>query len=331
MNVLQLGALALPLVGVPDATEAEGEWLGLDQEIQSLASNLNAANGVDIGGLLVAAYANDSDIDLSGFAVPFARLDLSGNVGDYGFNIITDFGEFYGGGFGALLEAYMTWSCGEAMEATLGTFKNPFSRAWSVDRGDLSFLDRAAPAYMGNMVRDTGIMLGGDQGAFNWAVAIQDGVDGDTDEYRISGRAEVDVMGDGVPSYDGGYGVGDGTGLRLGAGFTDDGGLTDGDAITIDAVMVMAPWTIALYVFDNGVAFGDNTPIVFAFTWMFNEDWEAGARYTDFDDAANSTLIEIALNWYQGSNDNKWQFGVFLFDDDFGDETVVGAQRVLTF
>jgi hypothetical protein len=267
MNVLHLGALALSsLAGTADATEAEGEWLGLDQEIQNLASSLNTTEGLTFSGFFQARFLNSSDVgfapdegspdaDLSGFAVTAARLVVSGAVGNYGFRVEEDFaggGTFFGSpfsegrsfSFGAtLLDVYAYWNCGDNLTVTFGQFKTPFSRGFLTERHHLAFLDRAVLnedfpggfgyfgyGYYSGLLGsglDTGIQLSGNMDAFDWWVAVQNGVDSVLDEYRLSARAEVDVVGDGVAAHQGGYAIGDDTAVNVGLGYSDDGGNED--------------------------------------------------------------------------------------------------------
>lgn len=351
MNVLQLGAFALTTLGSPDAVPAEGQWLGLDQEIENLASSLSVDEGLDIGGYVRAALVNTSDFkmmptdpDISGFSVENARINVSGMVGDYGFLIESELtGETDPSASPSerlLRDVKAWWNCGENFTVTLGNFKVPFAQAYLTDRNQMMFLSRAESAE-GNFgfigpyaTRDEGLMLSGNMDMFGWRVAVQDGEDGDADEYRITGRVEFDVMGNGVSDHEGGYGIGDEDALSIGAAWTDDGFYNSGTAITVDATLNMNPFTASAAFYDNDTDIGDNSPFHVAASYMFQpNEWEGAVRYEDLDDPMNTSMITLGVNWYLYGPDSKWQLNFVQSDSDDTtlDGNYVAAGLTLSF
>jgi hypothetical protein len=209
MNKFVTTALGLAAVGsVGMADPGDSEWLGLDSEINHLASTLTPArDGMGWSFLMRIAYVYSSDDiatdnftgspfggeDISGF--DFNDLDLAfwGSVGDFGWRLSMDLlGEDHlsapigltGYGLGNLSadagdeiqieDAYAYWDCGEYFTAKMGNFKAPVLRSASLDPENTLFIDRT---ILGSAFDfwDTGIMASGEQSGFRWAFAMQDG------------------------------------------------------------------------------------------------------------------------------------------------------------
>ena len=136
---------------------------------------------------------------------------------------------------------------------------------------------------VGNLVgRDTGVQIDGDFEQIAWAIAVQNGADSVADEYLLTGRVSVDIMGEGAGQWvEGAYNAPDGTNLSVGLAFCDDGFYNDGSRIGLEAYLTNGPFAASAEVVDNDTDVGDNTPWDATFSWMFNDMWEAALRWED--------------------------------------------------
>mgnify|MGYP003571909515 FL=1 len=311
MNFLTLGAMALSLAGPSaDETQAQGDWQGLDQEIQNLATSLQGESGVNISGFTVIRWDNSSDVgpyggsigeDLSGFTIQNARINITGEVGDYGFKIQPDFNASLTSTI--LKDAKVWWNFGDNFKLTVGQYKVPFAKRWLVSANKLAFLDRSVYLFQPMVdagppqtitvgqadyaVRDQGLMVGGTHDMFGWDVSVSNGGDGTENKYLIAGRAEVYVMGGGAPNYEGGYGIGDESAMTIGGGIVNDGSLPEGETSwTVDALWAMNPFTVGASILGNGSGYTSNLESATAWdiygTYMFTpNEWELALKYED--------------------------------------------------
>ena len=324
MNFLQLSAMSLSLLGSTDATEVDGEWLGLDNEIQNLATSVAAqGSGVTVSGHMKVLFINSSDpgaidpggpTDISGFEIGDLRLDVSGTVGDYGFDIETQW-EGGSGSDGELEDAYAWWNCGENMTVTMGLFHNPFSRQFQYEGSNMLVFILDSPVLNSIWANHSeGIMLSGATDMFDWKAAIQNGADDIGDEYQTTLRADFNLGENPLPAWEGAYAAGDA--LSIGVGWTDDGAIDDSDSITVDARWIGGGYSADVQIFDNGEAIGDNSPLMVTLTGLFGDNWEGAFRYSDLDTAADTTVIDLVANMYLSDHNGFWQFGVRSTDSD---------------
>jgi len=359
MNFLTLGAMALSLTG-PSADEAQnqGDWQGLDQEIQNLASSLQGESGVNISGFTIIRWDNSSDVtpyglpvgpeDLSGFDIQNARIAITGEVGDYGFKIQPDFASST-----ILKDAKVWWNFGDNFKLTVGQYKVPFARRWLTGQQKLAFLDRSlylvdygetTPPLMtvaprDYAVRDQGVMVGGTMEMFDWDISISNGTDGTEKKYMIAGRVDVNVLGGGAPDYEGGYGLGDESALTIGGGYVNDAGLPDGKSSwTLDALWAMNPFTVGASVVGQGKGYSVSNESETSWdvygTYMFTpNEWEFALKYENVDDVAQTKAFTVGVNWYLYGPDSKWQLNYknLSRDSGFADGGVIEAGLVLSF
>lgn len=335
MKTIIFCATALTMTG---ATMAAGsDWTTLDREVEALSSSLSPqGGGVAIGGYLDLGYTNNSDTDTSDFGGNNLRLGFSAENSGFGITVGTQ----WGGGVGIVTDAYVTTDVG-GMNGTAGRFKSPMGASGSRAEHDQFFQDRSAIGsnFAG---RSSGIMVGGDSGAFNWAVAIQDGADGPIDEYQISLHADFTVMGSGS-AVEGCYGAADGMGLVIGASMSDDGGATE-SATVIDASLTSSTFSFSAEFADTPAGFSStgvgastgavqaaigDSPMAIGATYAVGTDWEIGIRYQDLDNAAGDTDMDIAANYYVNGHDVKYTIGFSMPDNDAdtGSDTItIGLQ-----
>lgn len=317
--------------------------------------------GVDISGYLRARFTYSSDAmtdpdgdpntsdgeDWSSFQIVNARLNFTGSVGDYGFKIQTDFGDAGSVGTDILKDAKVWWNCSEYFKVTFGQYKIPFSRSFMVSTENLMFLNRTMaasggyPLYIANTGddtswgasyarRDQGIMGSGDYERFKYWLSIQNGMDEAGANYRWTARAEMDFFGGNTTNYEGGYGLSDESALSVGLAYTNDTGdfttgspnaTGDGDAVTVDGVFQMNPFTVRGAVYFNGDAIGDNTPWNLGGSWMFTPEWEVALRYEDNDVPSGAlevpkSALTAGINWYLYGPDSKWQLNLINYDSN---------------
>jgi hypothetical protein len=363
MKTILCGALALGALGSlasAKGVEAKSTWLGLDEELHSLSSNLSLQTpaGPQVGGIVKAVLTSSGDApfdgdpdDVLGFSLYNARLWAQGNFGDIGWRVSFDFGGevegdvLTGGPFDAnLLDAYATWSFGEAFMVTWGQYLFPMLMSTSDSPTDLLFINRTrlGQAFYG---WDLGAMASGDYNQLRWYLGVQNGADSLNDEFRFAGRVEFD-LGNGarrgpgrrptasnrnLDATIGVFGMMDDSGLPLTTPGSGDGDVT---AFGADFRLAMGAFTIGgeiANVDDGGlliggggavpftdIAFFDNTPwAVYAAFQIVPDQWEIGVRWEDIDDEDSTNILTAGVNWYPSVNTPaKWQLNYIMIDSD---------------
>ena len=304
MNKFFTTALASTLV-CATGFASETEWPELDRELEALSSTLSTLDGgPSFGGWLITTYDSNSDTDTGDFDVSDVRLDISGSNGDYGYHVTTD--------MSAVVDAYATFGIG-GLSATMGAFRAPTLTSALIDRNQTFFIDRSALGGA-NAGRDGGLMVNGDMGTVGWALAVQDGSDGPADDYNITGRVAMDLMGDGAGSTnEGAYGAGDGTCLSIALAFSDDGA-SGADATYAEAYFTSGQFSGSVEMVDTDAA----SPTAITVTYAFTGNWELGVRIEDADDGSDDTMT-IGVNKYVSGHDIKWQVNM---DDRGGSDTI---------
>ena len=255
MKTFLSGALALAAAtpslwaGVP---RASNDWLGLDEELNSLASTVNLQNnGTDIGALIRSTFYTSSDFDggtgedLLGLSLEDARLWANGTLGDFGWRISMDFAENeLDDGFGndvpvtylakaaagelgendldaTIQDAYAVWNFSEAVSLTWGRFRAPRSLASTFHQDSLLFTQRTVLGDFGYRF-DEGVMISGRyDGGLNWYLSAQNGVDGTDDDLNFTARLEL-LSGTGASKKEGAYDSSNSLNATLGATYEDD-------------------------------------------------------------------------------------------------------------
>lgn len=341
MKKLVYSAIALTLGSVP-ALASDNGWSGLDKEIEGLTSSLAADKGAGpkIGGWVITSYRNSSDLDgdsttagtqkQSGFQFESVRLEVTGDVGDYGYKISFDAANGNGDGHGAspngnlqLKDAYATWKIYEQISGKLGRFKEPVLRSALVSDNRLLFLDRTS---LGEILgrRDLGLAVYGSVDLINWWAAFQDGTDGQGKEHKYTVRVTANVVGNGSGMVEGAYGAGDETNVTVGVAYQDDTTLDKGTIIAGEASMTMGPFALAAEIvdFDKGDSVGpvntfglvnffddvaDTTPWDVTVSYRVTDQYEVAGRWQDADDNDNTTSWSLGVNRYSQGHDIKWQ------------------------
>lgn len=360
MNKFLIGALALTVTG-GTGFASESDWAGLDAELDSLSTSLATQSvGPNLSGWIISSLRFSGDVqppgalaadgsqnDLGGFNLDSVRLNVDGSVGEYSYMLSTDFGSSDGGGSGtaAILDAFVDWMVGETVHLKMGNFRQPFLRSSLISRNRTLFIDRTA---MGALFagRQTGVQVYGDFEQVRWRVAAQNGfIDGIGDDFLITGRVDVDVIGNGVGDQEGAYGASEEAALTVGAAVADEGAHDDGLHWAIDAAFTSGPFSAQAEIvgFDDGTNIGgndqfllgypvidglglgndlsDSTPWSVTASYAFpDNDYEVAARYQDADNDADESLLSLGVNKYVKGHDIKWQLGWSMFDSDVSED-----------
>jgi len=175
MNKLVLSALAAT-VAMGTTYASEGEWAGLDAELNTLTTALDNHGGPSVSGYLEAGYNTDTEE----WGTGRNRVAVSGDNGGYGYHVSLQ------GSEGA--DAYVTFTMG-GMGWTMGTFMAPGTAADAECEGERVFSTRNATS---DGVRSDGLMTSGSMDNLGYQIHIGDG-------NEFSARVSYDVMsGDGM-------------------------------------------------------------------------------------------------------------------------------------
>lgn len=328
MKLLSIGAAALTLSGISVASETD--YSSFDKDIEALVSGQVAAAGPHIAGYLQVLYQNSGDImvggnDLGGFDIPRARVSFTGEHGEYGYKVQVDAAR----STDILLDAYIDIPVSN-VSARAGMFKAGISRGGQLSSSKLFFINRSQIADLFDN-RDTGVMLSGDFDQLGWMLTLHNGGDMQGDELRVSGRIEFDVMGNGIGNVEGAFGGPDEMTGTVALALYDDGSVNDGTGTLVEAHMATGEFSFGAEILDSdagGVAGAPGTPSAAAFTgdgtafsvygtYMLTPDqWELGIRFQDFDDAADTTQIDVGVNRYIDGHGLKYSFGYTTTSSD---------------
>ncbi len=225
MKTLVTSAVALTLTSVPGFA-SETDWSQLDKEVEALTASLaqNGNGGPSVSGFLQTFYGYTGvpgPVDIGGFWVPNARIELEGDVADYHYRVEYNFAALDSDGpvddpatanidesqfdrsSQSLLDAFLHFPLG-GINGTVGQFKPPVLQGSLTNRDELTFFSRSV---MGEVfaARDQGAMVSGqfDQVAV-WLAVMNGGPEAGIgtvgDALFFAGRVSVDLLGEGVSS-----------------------------------------------------------------------------------------------------------------------------------
>lgn len=341
--------------------ETNSDWLGLDQELHALSSNisLDTDDNVDFGVLLRTSLVSSDDFttgteDTLGWVMNDARVWGQGSLGDGitwrlslngyeqpSFATATSAAEI-GTAFGigmstgnpsvGLEDAFASIALNDNLALTMGRFVAPSFQSANTRQDSLLFVNRTVLGGFGYQWQE-GVMLGGDyEDGLAWWIAAMNGVDGTADELDLRGRLEYSTGGR-TSGYnvatEGARGAGDDLAATIGLTYADDGGF--GDDSTWFALDVSA--TVSGFYFHVELADGDDdTPFAggspFAATVSYaipDTDFEIAARFEDLDN--DVTVTTIGANMYMEGHNGKWQLNFIDIADD--SDTVEGSAIAL--
>jgi len=350
MKKFVFSAAALTLTGTAVAND---DWAQLDQDIQALSASVTGLEdgGMQIGGRIRTLYQNSGDIqvngnDLGGFSVRNARLYASGTTaGDIGYRVEVDFGNGAGANQLGLLDAYLDIPVAGEISARVGQFRAHVSREALIDSGNLFFVERSA---IGNHFsgRSQGLALNGDMGGFDWALTIQNGADGTGDDLFMALRGGIDLMGGGTDLVEGAYGAGDEMEASAAVSYFSDDAVEDADGFLVEGSLATGQFSAQASILSLGDAVSlanvdnenaaasagleaDTTPFSVQGTFMLSEAgsdygaWELGLRFQDFDDSADTSVIDFGANYYANGHDYKYIINWASVSSDNGDTDTI--------
>ncbi len=324
MNKLVCSALAATVVGATGfAGTGNDSWASLDKELETLSATMSAqSGGPQLSGWGIVSYDWSDDLDIEGFTLRSARLNAQGSVGEYGYKLSYDFGQenTLGDFVGQVRDAYLTWNMGDVVAGRLGNFKPPTLSSFLIERNRLLFLDRTLIATrfqsFGTSGRDLGVQFSGDFETVGWWIAVHNGSDGLGDEYLLTGRVAVDLLGEGVGNVEGAYGADDAMALTVAAFYQEDTIFDDGRVIGAEARLTAGPFSAAAEVIDLDDQVGDGTPWDVTLSYLFTEQYEAALRWEDLDDNFDTTRVSVGVNRYVMGHDVKWTLQWATLDSD---------------
>ncbi len=358
MNNYLIGALALAATSTPGIA-SENEWLSMDSELESLRSFSAQADGPNLSGWIISSLRFADDVaggvsaglppatpnDVGGFNLDSVRLNLAGSVSDYSYMVSAELGDGDGAGpanrTSMLLDAYVDWTVGESVNLRMGNFRQPFLKSGLITRNRTLFTERSVLGHLASG-RMAGLQVSGDFEKVRWMLAAQNGLDGIGDEFLITGRVEVDVMGSGVGDIEGAYGASDEACLTIGIAGMDEGGHRDGQSFAADASFTSGPVYASFEIasFDDGsptpaptnlqgsvwggvngvplvglTDISDTTPYAATVAYMIGEDeYEVALRLEESDNINDDSAVTIGVNRYINGHNIKWGLSYTMFD-----------------
>lgn len=359
MKKLVISAVAASVASAT-ALASESEWARLDRDVQALSASLTAdeASPVKLSGYIRLAYIHSGDLtvgtppddkDVGDFEVLQARLKASGTRGNVEY--VLQAGLESAGSESLLKDAYVNIGIGETLKVRAGQFKNLIARDSLVSSSRLFFADRSEIGTLFSS-RAEGVALLGYFEAFEWMLSVQDGTDDAGDDYVISLRGVLHLLGNGVDNVEGAYGAPEGVEGTVGAAYWDDGNLDEGDGFLVEATLASNMFSLNAWVADMGddlytgnessSIFGsylpsgsgslispDSTPFGVMATFMVTQatpdqgGWEVGVRFQDMDDMADTNVMDAGVNYYASGHNYKYFLQYKKVDSDDGDADAI--------
>jgi len=210
MKKFVTAALATAIAGsVSFAAPNDNEWLELDSEINSLATNLRPArDGHGWSALIRSTYvlsfddvATGGGSDVSGFQFEDIDVAFWGGASEYGWRINVDL-DGNGTNTGplggpspadplALEDAYVFWDCGEFV-TTMGQFKPRAVRSGYVDPENQLMINRTSIGSAFD-TWELGVGFSGSFEDITWSASMQNGLDGTSAPSLWTGRVEYNL------------------------------------------------------------------------------------------------------------------------------------------
>jgi hypothetical protein len=278
MNKLVLSALAAS-VAIGTTNASEGDWAGLDAELNTLTTSLDNHGGPAISGYIEAGYDTDDGSGDSAFGVGRHGVNMSGMTGGYGYNF-----DLLSLNSSQFSDAFVTFEMG-GIGWTMGNFRAPTTGNHLINEEDMHFNDRSALG--GGGARVGGLMASGSMDAIGYWIHI-----GNAEE--LTARVSYDVMS--------------GEGINLSVAYSMDD-LADGS--WLEANLSSGPFGLDVTMGDSDAGGGDSAMVVAA-SYNVNDTWALGIRQTDQDDGGDETM-DWAVTYADGGA--RWTFQTNDDDD----------------
>lgn len=197
-----------------------------------------------------------------------------------------------------LLEGYADFELDERHGIRFGKFKRPLLRSALTEIEDLTFFDRTQVALGANQF-DVGVRADGRYELLDLTFALQNGDDGSSDGTVAVARAELHPLGGGTPLNESLFRSDPETHLSVGIGYADDSSLDQGGSWAFDAAWRRQRWQVLGEFVDNEPDTGDNNPYSLSVMHMpFPDEWTAGLRYQEVDDASDTEVYSAVVKRY---------------------------------
>lgn len=347
MNKILFSALATSVVGA-SGFASDTEWSELDRELAAYntAPLTQESTGPYMSGWWIGSISSTSDdpsaidSDTLFTGVNAGRVNLHGDLGEnYSFKLGFDFfdtAELWRPGTAnapaaaastaGITDAYVNIGFAEGVSVTIGGFRPTITMSNSIDRNHTLFIGRSA---LGTALafRDAGVGVNFGWDRINGQVTLTNGSEVNDDEFAYTAHADMDILGS-SSGYEGAYGAAEGMNLNAGITYGSDEATDDSEYLAIYANLVSAGFSLSGEMIDAGAGtalayipgatgpLGDNSPYILTAGYMFNEQYEVALRWTDFDDADNTTQYDAGLNYYVQGHDLKWQLNFVSGDTD---------------
>jgi hypothetical protein len=331
MNKLVLSALAAS-VAIGTTNASEGDWAGLDAELNTLTSSLDHhEGGPNLSGYIEAAYltggdydnnlsADDSDSD-SEWLMGRMGLSVSGSVGGFGYHMDIDGSDNAAASVdangapvqnaGDNRDTYVTFEK-FGIGWTMGEFRAPTTANHLENEEDMAFTNRSALGGFGT--RETGLMASGSMDALGYWIHFG-GDEG------LTARVAYDVMS------------GDGLNLSL-AYSMDDSDTADGaDSNSwMEANVSMSGFSLAYTMGDSdanigGADNGEDSATCAVLSYMVNADWTVSIRETDQDAVGGDSTMDWAINY----NDDGGRWTIQSIENPGDGDDVVAFGVIVGF
>jgi len=228
-----------------------------------------------------------------------------------------------------LKAGYVRFSLTDAIHAQLGQFKSRFLFS-SYASDEKLVMYRRTLIGEGWRERDPGLQLDGRFGPFIAVLQAQNGTDGPGDRWALTAKAIWALVGEPIEKQSGAYGPDAETALTLGVGYFDDGGVSDGQAISGEAQFKSGRWWAQAEIVDVGDDYGEidrgpaknaglfagATPWSATGAFALDQHWELAVRYAEGDDDADTSALTGGVNWYVNGHATKWQLNYITTDSD---------------
>jgi hypothetical protein len=280
MNKLVLSALAAS-VAVGTTNASEGDWAGLDAELNTLTSSLDNHGGPAISGYLEATYDTDTGAGDSAFRSGRHGVNMSGSVGGYGYNF-----DLTGANTTQGADAFITFEMG-GIGWTMGDFRAPTTANHLINEEDMHFMDRSDLG--GDGARTTGLMASGSMDALGYWIHI-----GDAEE--LTARVSYDVMS--------------GDGINLSVAYSMD---DEADNSWIEANISSGQFSVSATMgdaddrFNNGTLIdGKDDAMVVSAAYSVNDTWNLGIRSSEIGGPGGGESMDWAVTYADGGA--RWTF-----------------------
>jgi len=302
MNKLVLSALAAS-VAIGTTNASEGDWAGLDAELNTLTSSLDSHGGPSVSGYLEATYDTvgihevigvdavaddpltpedetvvgvDAVAESSTFGTARHNLTVSGSSGGYGYHVDLD-----GGSEAA--DAYLTFTMGD-MGWTMGTFMKPGTGADAEAENDRVFSTRN---FGDSGDRSSGIMTSGSMDAIGYQIFVGD-------DETLAARVTYDVM------------TGDGINLSVAYSMDDED-----DSNAMEANLSSGPFGLHYTM----LADGDDDDTCITASYAVNDTWAVALRQTTYDGGLAEDVEDSDWAITYGDGGARWTIETLEGDD----------------